>query len=119
MLQSRVDSRPCPQTIDYARKGCQGQTLTYYDIHFHPSLIFAGKARSLPLEWIPYRTPLWKPTRVVALFANIRLGWEWMAATNTLAYYDTAAIMAVNLFIAQESRTSINKRFNAVIYTAV
>jgi hypothetical protein len=85
------------------------------DIHFHPSLIFTGKARSLPLEWIPYRTLLWKPTRVVDLFANIRLGWEWMAATNTLAYYDTA----VKLFIEQESGISTNKRFNAVIYTAV
>jgi hypothetical protein len=24
-------------------------------IYFHPSLIFAGKARSLPLQWIPIR----------------------------------------------------------------
>ncbi len=81
------------------------------DIHFHPSLIFLSKARSLPLAWIPYRTLLWKPTRVAALFVNNRLGWEWMAATNTLAYYDTA----VKLFIAQGSGISTNKRFNAVV----
>ncbi len=27
--------------------------------HCHPSLIFAGKATSLPLEWSPVNDPLW------------------------------------------------------------
>ncbi len=36
--------------------------------------------------------------RLLALFANIRLGWKWMEVSNNLAYYDTATITAVKSF---------------------
>jgi hypothetical protein len=56
-------------------------------IHFHRRLIFAGKAGAYQSRE-PYKTPLGLPV-------NIRLGWKWMAVTNTLAYYDTATIMSL------------------------
>ncbi len=31
--------------------------------------------------------------KLLALCANIRLGWKGMAVANTLAYFDTAIIM--------------------------
>jgi len=39
--------------------------------------------------------------RLLALPANIRLGRKLMAATNTLAYYNTATITALKRFIVQ------------------
>ncbi len=39
--------------------------------------------------------------RLLALQVNFRLGWKWMAVTNTLAYYDTAAITTQKSFILQ------------------
>ena len=38
-------------------------------IYFHPSLIFAGKASSLPLEWSPARAPLFWQTRKIKRLA--------------------------------------------------
>ncbi len=38
---------------------------------------------------------------LLALPANIRLGWKGMAVTNALAYYDMATIMALKVFIVQ------------------
>ncbi len=56
--------------------GCQGN-------HFNPSLIFVGKARSLPLVGT-------KPD----LLENNVLGWKWLTLTNTLAYH-TVVLMVV------------------------
>ncbi len=36
--------------------------------------------------------------RLLALFANIRLGWKWMEVSNTLANNNTATITAVKSF---------------------
>jgi hypothetical protein len=55
-------------------------------------LIFAGKAKSLPLQ---YNTQKGSTLVGASLACKIRLGWKWMAVKNTLAYYDTATIMAV------------------------
>ncbi len=68
-------------------------------IHFHLSLIFAGKARSLPLEWSFVRCSTL--VSLLVLPTNIRLGWKSMQVENTLAYYDTAIITAVKMFIVQ------------------
>jgi hypothetical protein len=38
------------------------KTLIVSSWHFYPSLIFVGKARSLPLEW----SPIWTPTPSLA-----------------------------------------------------
>ena len=55
--------------------------------NFHPSLlIFTGKARSLSLDWGP-------GGRLLALPANIRIGWKW----NTVAYYNMAIVTAVKV----------------------
>ncbi len=40
-------------------------------------------------------------TMALALVTNIRLGWKQKAVENTLAYYETATIMAVKSFIEQ------------------
>ncbi len=68
-------------------------------IHFHLSIIFAGKDRSLPLEWSFVRCS----TLVVfpVLPTNVRLGWKSMQVANTLAYYYTAIITTVKSFILQ------------------
>ncbi len=62
-------------------------------IHFYPSLIFGGKAGAL--------TRLHSDGRLLALSANIRLGWKGKAEGNTPAYYHTATIVAVESFIEQ------------------
>ncbi len=51
--------------------------------YFHPSLIFADKAWSLPLEWILVRGS----TLVVDFPPNIRLGRKQVTFANTLLYY--------------------------------
>jgi hypothetical protein len=38
---------------------------------------------------------------LLVLPTNIRLGWKSMQVENTLAYYDTAIINAVKMFIVQ------------------
>ncbi len=38
-------------------------------------------------------------SRLLALRANIRLGWKWMAVANTAAYCDTSTITTVKSFI--------------------
>jgi hypothetical protein len=65
---------------------------------YFTSPIFSGKDTSLPFEWSPVKAPLWQAP---ALPANIRLGWKSIAA-NTLAYYDTATIIAFKSFIVQD-----------------
>jgi hypothetical protein len=52
-------------------------------LSFHHSLIFADKARAFP-SGAPRVTPVWG--RPLTLPANIRLGWKWVTATDTLAY---------------------------------
>jgi hypothetical protein len=61
-------------------------------IQFHPSLIFLGRNRILILEWSPVMGSTLDGS-------NIRLGWKWMVAMNTVAYYDTATITAIKGFI--------------------
>ncbi len=38
---------------------------------------------------------------LLVLPSNIRLGWKSMQVANTLAYYDTAIIVAIKSFIVQ------------------
>jgi hypothetical protein len=57
---------------------------------FRPSLIFAGKAKSLPLSGVSQ-----------GLASIIRVGQKWLAVTNTLAYYDTLIITNVRSFDVQ------------------
>jgi hypothetical protein len=70
-------------------------------IHFHPSLIFAGKAWSLPLEWGIIRVHSDRPD----LAANIRPEWMKMIVENTLAYRDTASITTVKSCIGQTRKS--------------
>ncbi len=79
-------------------------------IHIHFSLIFAGKVRSLPLEWS------FGSGGLHVLPTKIRLGWKSVQVANTLAYYDTLIITAVKSFIDQAPGSSIIKRITAVIY---
>ncbi len=68
--------------------------------HLHLSLIFADKARSLPLESrkVPTEVESWQePTQIeplsqlqsnvkfLAMSTNVRLRWEWLTMTNTLS----------------------------------
>ncbi len=56
-------------------------TLAYYNMATNTankSLIIANQARSLP-DWSP-------SGRILALAANIRLGWEGLPGTNALVY---------------------------------
>ncbi len=39
--------------------------------------------------------------KLLALFANVRLDWNWMAVANTLAYNEMATITAFKFFIVQ------------------
>jgi hypothetical protein len=48
--------------------------------YFHPCLIFASKAKSLPLEW-SHNT-----VQDRAFPSNIKLGLKWLAVANALAY---------------------------------
>ncbi len=47
----------------------------------------------------------------VAILANIRLGWKWIAVENTLAYYNTATIMALKSLIVQCHKTFYGDNF--------
>ena len=59
------------------------------------SQLFAGKARSQPLEWCLVRDTV----RIgSSLDCNIRQGWKWLRVTNTLAYYDAKLITAAKSF---------------------
>ncbi len=47
--------------------------------------------------------------RLLALPANIRLGWKSMTVSNTLTYYDTAKITAVKvLYYRPQSDKTVN-----------
>ncbi len=72
--------------------------------HFHPSLIFYGKAVSLSLDSTQGSTLRVSP-------AHIRLGWKWLTVTNCLAYFTSALIMAVKSFIVHAPRGSFSKEF--------
>ncbi len=48
--------------------------------HNQHRLVFAGKARSLSIEWSYF-------IRLLALAKNIILGWKKIALTNTLSYF--------------------------------
>ncbi len=52
---------------------------------FQPNLMFAGKARAYPSEALS-GAPLYG--KLLALPANIRLGWKGLPGTNTQAYYE-------------------------------
>ncbi len=52
---------------------------------FQSSLIFASKVRSLPKRGAPYKT--------LILPANIRLGWQDLPETHTLAYLASSSVM--------------------------
>jgi hypothetical protein len=61
---------------------------------FQPSLMFAGKAEPTQVKKL-LGAPL------LALPANIRLGWKGLPGTNTLAYYGNLKITAAKSFIIQ------------------
>ncbi len=67
--------------------------------HFHPILIFEGH---LP-EWSTNHTGLHSKGRLLALSANISLGWYYLTLTlaNTQAYQRTELITPVKVFIPQ------------------
>jgi hypothetical protein len=50
---------------------------------------------------VEHLTKLHSIGRLLSLPANIRLRWKGMAVANTLAYYVTATITAVKIFIVQ------------------
>ncbi len=53
------------------------------------NILFEGKTQTIPT------------TGVFKAVLNVRLGWLWMAATNTLAYSNEVLIGAVKSFILQ------------------
>ncbi len=75
--------------------------------HLHPSLIFAGKARSLPIKCNPIRS---STLAISGLTHNIRQRGKLQTASNTLAYYDTEIIMAINSF--KVTRINVIKLFS-------
>ncbi len=82
-------------------------------IHFHSSLLFLGKDRSLPLELRLVRAPLLSAT---TLPAKIRLGWKCLTMANTLAYNVTALNTSVTKFIVQASGEFITAVIVATSY---
>ncbi len=82
-------------------------------IHFHRSLIFVGKARSLPE--CGHLMGLHSNANLQAFPAHIRLGWMREAVANTVAYYVTATITAVKCFIVQApAGTNVIKHFFSI-----
>ncbi len=63
---------------------CTIKLFTAVIVHIHSRLIFVGKDRRL--------TELHSNSRLLALAANVRLGWKWIAVANTQASYHTATI---------------------------
>jgi hypothetical protein len=47
-----------------------------------------------PPEWTSY-------DKLMAFSEKVRRVWKWMEVANSLAYYDTATIYAMNDFIVQ------------------
>jgi hypothetical protein len=62
--------------------------------HFHPSLIFTGKAGAYT-SGAPYGTPL--KGRLLPPPPNIKRGWKWLSVTNNVTYYNTDLIMAAKV----------------------
>ncbi len=81
-------------------------------IHFTPSLIFAGKARSLKLVEF---CKVFHSGSLLVLPTNIRLGLQSMQVANTLAYYDTAIFTAVKSFVVQAPGACIINLFTSII----
>ncbi len=63
---------------------------------FHPGLMFASKVRAYASE-SPFKCYL--QDRLVALPANIRLGYKGFPGTNTLAYCKKMLIIPIKSFI--------------------
>jgi hypothetical protein len=68
-----------------------------------------GQGWSLP-ELIPYRT-LHCNGKLIALPANIKMGWKWMAVSNTIAYYNTGTITATKSFIVLASVGGVQPKY--------
>ncbi len=79
-------------------------------IHFHPSLIFVGVARSLPIEWSLIRGPTLVSSRLAHKYHTR------VEVANTLAYYKTAIITVVKSFRVQVHSSNPIKLFTAVNY---
>ncbi len=62
--------------------------MLFDDKPFQPSQKFVGEAKSLP-----------KRTAPESSFAKIRLGWDGLLETNTLAYFENSQIMDIKSFI--------------------
>ncbi len=63
---------------------------------FQPSLMFVMKAGAYPSE-APFRCAILD--RLLVLPTNIRLGWNGLPRTNTIAYYKPSQITAFKSFI--------------------
>jgi hypothetical protein len=70
--------------------------------HFHLSLIFASKAGAYLCE-VPMSG---------AFLENLRLRWERVTGTNTIAYYSTELITAVKSSMKLAPGACNMKRFN-------
>ncbi len=54
--------------------------------------------------------------RLLALPSNIRLDWNGLLGTNTLAYYEHSEITDVKSFITSATRPNFIKLFLSVVY---
>ncbi len=67
---------------------------------FTSTLVSHLQAKLEPTTALPHMG-LHSNGRLLALPANVRLGWKGRPFTNTLAYYNIATITTVKSFIAQ------------------
>ena len=81
--------------------------------HFHLSLIFSGKDRSLPLECSPLRGSTLVGSCLACKYqTRVKL----MEVANTLAYYGTATVTVVKSFVVQSPVANATKLFTAIVY---
>ncbi len=84
---------------------------------FQPSLMFAGKAGAYPSE-APFRcSSLGSYPRLWALPTNIRLGWNGLKGTNTLAYYENSQITDAKSLITLVPGFASSNLFNFSKFT--
>ncbi len=75
---------------------------------FHPSLMFLGKARSLPEYAASERCVNLTGSGPIA---KIRLGWKGLPGTNILAYYEHLQILVIKTSITLSPGVNLIKAF--------
>ncbi len=90
-LQSKklYNCRRCLCFKTFYRRYCCCNVLSQ-SVYFHPTIIFAGKARSLPLEWNLAEGHTQSGKLQLCLKYQTRA-----EVANTLAYYDMTSITAI------------------------